>query len=188
MKKFLIITSVAILAVVVLGAVGVIGYASAQTPTPNANQAPGAGWGPGGMMNGNRMRGFRGESGGSRGGMMGNWGEDGYGPMHTSMVEAVAEALGMTTNELQARLDKGETFYAIAQSQGLTDEQIQTLLDQAHDKALDKAVETGTITQEQADWMKEHHDQMWQNGTRAGQSGCMNGGRRGPGSRQNQQP
>jgi hypothetical protein len=41
----------------------------------------------------------------------------------------------------------------------------------AHDKALDKAVEAGLLTQEQADWMDQHMESMW-SGNGAGYGGC----------------
>jgi Protein of unknown function (DUF2680) len=107
-------------------------------------------------------------------GMMGGFGMMGagnYGPMHQYMVEALAEALKLTPEEVQSRIDGGETPWQIAQSQGLSQDQIQQLMLDAHDKALDKAVEAGLLTQEQADWMDQHMESMW-SGDGTGFGGC----------------
>ena len=171
MKKFLVIGGIALAVLMVLAAsvaVFWVGRAYAQTQTPSNPS-----WGPG-----------MGGRGGRDGGMMGGWraGGDHYGPMHEYMIAALAEALGLTPEDLQNRINNGETPYEIAQSQGLTDAQIRDLFDQSHDAALQKAVEAGVVTQEQADWMEQHHEQMWQNGGLTngfgpGAGGCMSGGR-----------
>jgi len=164
MKKILIVSVVVILAVLILG---VAGFAYAQTQTP---PTPGYPYGAGMMRRG----------GGFGMGMMGRWGQDGFGPMHEYMVDAFAEALGMTPEDLQAQIDAGKTPWQVAQSQGLTDEQIRDLMLKAHDKALDAAVAAGVITQEQADWMDSHMEQMWQG--EFGPGNCpMHAGALGPG-------
>jgi predicted lipid-binding transport protein (Tim44 family) len=133
--------------------------------------------------------GWRGGMMGGSGGMMGRYFGDGYGPMHQYMIEALAEALGLTPEELQERINNGETPYQIAEGKGLSEEEVSTLFEEAHDKALDKAVEAGLITQEQADWMDQHHEQMWQNGFGPGPGGCpMGGGGPGRGGRWNTEP
>jgi hypothetical protein len=171
MFKKLLIIGIAFGAVVILS-LGVIGFAYAQTPTPpDGTEIPQWG-GRGGMMGGYW---------GKRGGMMGRQ-EGSYGPMHEYMLAALAEGLGITTEELQTRIEQGETPYQVAQSSGLSDEQITALFDKAHDDALQAAIEAGAVTQEQADRMEQHHEQMWQNGG-PGAGGCMGGGR---GGRQNQ--
>jgi hypothetical protein len=76
------------------------------------------------------------------------------GPLHEYMVKALAEMLGLSTDQLEARLDGGETAYQIALAQGIAAEEIPALLSAARAKALDSAVAAGAITQEQADWMK----------------------------------
>jgi hypothetical protein len=160
MKKFLIIGSIV---GVVLIALGVVGFAFAQSQTPQPGTYPG-GWG---MMGGGRrgMHGY-GMMGGGRGAGQGT-----YGPMHTYMVAALAEKLDLTVDELQAKIDAGERPYDIAKAAGMTDAQIQDLMEQAHDEALKAAVAAGVLTQEQADWMDQHMEQMWQNGDGPGRSG-----------------
>ncbi len=68
--------------------------------------------------------------------MMGN---SGYGSMQQSMLDALAKALHLTPKQLQTRIDNGETPYQIAQSQGLSQEQIQQVMEDAHDQALEQA-------------------------------------------------
>ncbi len=141
-----------IIGVVVVVALGVgAGVALAQSPTRDPGDYPF--WG-GGMMGGGR-------GGHMGGGMMGGYYSDGstYGFMHDDMIAALADGLGMTTEELQARLDAGETLYQIADEQGLTQDEWFTLVDQARETALDNAVAEGIFTEEQAQWMEERMDQ-----------------------------
>lgn len=148
----------------ILAALLVAGIALAQKPTPTA---------PYGV------------------GMMGWRGEDGYGPMHEAMQEAIAEALGITHEELEERIAAGETVWSIAQEKGLSQAEFFQLMSEARSKALAKLVEQGVLTQEQADWMQERMTRMTQRGFGNGIGGCMGvgfgGGRRGPG-RWNTQP
>jgi len=164
MKKVLIGTSLVLVVLVALAAAG-LAFAQSQDPTP----APGFNRGYG-MMGGR--------------GMMG----DGTtGPMHTYMIEALAPRLGLSVEDLQARIDAGETPYQIAQAQGMTDEQIVTLMSEAHTEALQAAVDAGVITQEQADWMSQRMGQMGQNGGRGYRAGGCTGDPQGmgPGMRGN---
>jgi len=132
----------------------------------------GQGYGPGGMMQGNGrggmmqgnsygpggMVGGRGNGYGP-GGMMGRRGLDvarGEGPMHEYMLSAFAEAVNLTAQEVETRLEAGETFKEIALAQGITQDQFPDLVTQVRQAALDAAVADGTITQAQADLMLEH--------------------------------
>jgi len=164
MKKILTVSAIVILAILILG---VAGFAYAQTQTP---PWPDQTYGPGMMRRG-----------GSFGpGMMGRWGAGGYGPMHEYMEDAFAEALGITHDELEAKLDAGETMGSIAQAQGLSDEEIAKLMVDTRAKALEKAVADGVLTQEQADWMSQRMQQMKDAGF--GLGNCpMHGGALGPG-------
>ena len=160
--------------IALIAALALAGFAYAQTQTPpQGNNSFGYGAG----MMGNYGRGMM---GGFGRGMMGN-GSYGYGPMHEYMEEALAKALGITQEDLEAKLAAGETMWTVAQAQGLTDAQISELMTNAHSEALKNAVQAGVITQAQADWMDEHMDQMFSNGV--GPGACHGGtqGRRGPG-------
>jgi hypothetical protein len=99
-------------------------------------------------------------------GMMGLNGEEG--PMHETMVTAVADALGMAPEEIETRHDAGESLWQIAAAEGLSAEEIQDLMFSAHDAALEEAVANGWLTQEQADWMDSHMEQMWEGGSPCG--------------------
>ena len=79
---------------------------------------------------------------------------DGVGPMHDYMEQAMADAVGLSLKEFEARHDAGETFYQIALAEGFTAEEIPALMHDARNKGLDAAAAAGVITQEQADWMK----------------------------------
>lgn len=153
MRKRIII-GISILVVAVLA---VVGFAWARTAYAQTQTPPYPGYGYG--MMGGQYGGF---------GMMGNWD---YGPMHQYMVAGLAEALNLTPEEVQSRIDNGETPWQIAQAQGLSDEQIQQVMLDAHDKALDEAVKAGLLTQEQADWMDQHMESMW-SGNFSGFGGC----------------
>jgi hypothetical protein len=72
------------------------------------------------------------------------------GMLSDSIHAYLAEELGLTTEELAARVDAGETFSQIALSMGLDP---TTIMVEARTAALDQAVVDGLITQEQADWV-----------------------------------
>jgi hypothetical protein len=108
------------------------------------------------------------------GGMM--WG-GGYGPMHTYVVSAFAAELDLTVDEVNTRLQSGETMYQIAIAEGIAEDQIADFLTKVHTAAFDKAVADGALTREQADWMLQRMQTMAQNGY--GFGNCpMHGGAR----------
>lgn len=169
MKKILLVLSGFMMAVVVFSGVG---FAFAQSQTPPTPEYP---YGPGMMAENDGYghgfgRGMMGSYGGHRMmdgyGMMGWNGEEG--PMHEAMVAAVADALGLTPEEIETRHDSGETLWEIADAEGLSTEEIQELMSSAHDAALEDAVANGWLTQEQADWMNSHMEQMWEDGSPCG--------------------
>lgn len=79
------------------------------------------------------------------------------GPMHEAMLNALAEGLGLTRTELDARMAAGETPHTIALAQGLTDEEFWALMQAARATAIAQAVAAGTLTQAQADQMLSHN-------------------------------
>ena len=131
MKK--IVLSLVVVAIIAV-ALGTVGSAYAQSSGPQTTVI-GNGYGP-------RM--------GGRGNGMGT--QDGL--LHDDMIAAYASKLGITVDELNTRLANGETMAEIAYSKGLTFEQFTALRLEVRSLALDQAVKDGTITQEQADWMK----------------------------------
>ncbi len=201
MKKFWIIGTLAALALIVFGVVG-YAYAQSRTPTPTPPAGStgngsgtyrggmmGGGWqGYGGGMMGNGRQGYNGGMmgrgmmgyGASRQGYSGCPMADGdengafvCGPMHDYMINAVAQALGITPQELGTRLQTGDSPWVIAQEKGLTKEQFQEKLTTAFTTALNQAVSAGVITQAQADFMRQHMGAMLTNGFGPGFGGCF---------------
>ncbi len=134
MNKFVIL-----LVIVAVATLGTVGVAYAQAPT----QTPGTGTG---FMGGR----------GSRGGLGGVNTAAGEGILHDYMLAAYATEFNISTADLEARLDGGETMAEIALSEGLTLEQFRTLMVEVRTQAIDQALNDGLLTQAQADWMKLH--------------------------------
>jgi hypothetical protein len=82
------------------------------------------------------------------------------GPLHEYMVKAMADALGISASDFEARRDGGQTAYQIALDLGISADTIPTLLSDARSKALEAAVADKAITQAQADWMKSRGAEM----------------------------
>jgi hypothetical protein len=122
--------------VLLLGAFGGASIAFADEPTPEAEDAPGCGiWGWG-----------RGLLGFGRGGQ---W----------TMFDTAAEALGLTPQQLFTELHAGKSLAEVAEDRGVDMETVQEALSAARDEAMQdaikQAVEDGTMSQEQADWLLE---------------------------------
>lgn len=125
--------------------------------------------------------------------------QNGGGYLHTYMVTALADKLGLKVDDVNARITAGETMYDIAIADGVKAEDFPALMIEVRAQAVSAAVKDGVITQEQADWMNSHGmgrggygtgDCTMQNGTGTGYGpGMMNGNGRGMmgGGWQNQQ-
>ena len=91
------------------------------------------------------------EHGGGRGG-----GGRGFGLVE---LQAAAEALNMTTDELITALRSGKTLEAIATEAGVELQTVQDAISAAHEDELrtriEQGVADGTISQEKADWLLE---------------------------------
>ncbi len=182
---------VAVLALVALGA----GVAYAQTPAAQS------GFGPGWMMGGNAQAGSGYGRMGGRGMMSGSaqtsW--EGMnamhqwmttsGGMHTLVWNALAEKLGMTSDELNTALTGGKTLVQLAEEKGLTRADLVAEIESAHKDSLAQAVKDGVITQAQADtvlaqmagrydWMIDH---MLTGTTSGGMMGRFGGAQNGGG-------
>jgi hypothetical protein len=167
-----LVLSILVVAVIAI-ALGTAGFVSAQAPTPQT-PVPGTGYGMGGGR-------------GARGGMMNQTivAGDQDGILHDAMMAVYAQKLGVTVEDLEARLAKGETMAQIATSKGLTADQFYALMADARSQAIAQAVKNGTLTQAQADWMNQRGGgQMMGNaqGMRGGQ------GMRGAGQGRNADP
>jgi hypothetical protein len=136
MKK--LVMTIVVLAIIAI-TLGSAGYVYAQASNPPV--APGTGYA---TMAGGR---------GGRGGMVAAQNQDGL--MHADMAPVYAEKLGISVEDLNARLANGETMSQIAVSKELTAEEFTALMNDARSQAVDQAVKDGTLTQAQADWMKQ---------------------------------
>lgn len=162
MKKQYILVAILVVAALAVGGAGLV---SAQTETPQSTPFPG--YGPG-MMGGR----------GGFGGMMGGyWAQDSTGLLHDYMIDAFADALNLSPEELESRLAAGETLWQIASSEGFTAEEFSQLWIAARTSALEQAVADGVITQEQADWMIAHMEARQSAGYGPGLGPCGTGAR-----------
>ncbi len=118
--------------------------------------------------------------------------QNGGGYLHTYMVAAFAEKLGLQVDDINARLTAGETMYDIAIAGGVKAEDFPALMIEVRANALSAAVKAGVLTQEQADQMSSrgfgrggmgsgNGDCFMQNGTGAGYGPGMMGNGRGMG-------
>jgi len=165
MKKGLLIGAIVGL---VVGALVVAGYAFAQTPTPVPQFPFGQG------MMGGRQRGGIGQ------GMMGGARVDGqYGPMHEYMEKALAKAMGVTEEELEAAFSEGKTMWQFAEEKGLSAEEFKTVMVEARKTAIAEMVTAGIITQTQAEWMLNRMENRLEQGGFGNCPGMGGFGRRG---------
>lgn len=86
------------------------------------------------------------------------------------MHAAIAEALGVSVDELEAALAAGETPATLALQLGVDFSEVRAAMDAVHGAAIAQAVADGLITQEQANWILSH---------RGGQNGQQGNGVRG---------
>jgi len=74
-------------------------------------------------------------------------------------LEAAAQALGMTADELSSALQSGKTLEQLADEAGVDLQDVQDAIRAAHETELrariEQAVSDGTMTQEKADWLLE---------------------------------
>jgi hypothetical protein len=100
----------------------------------------------GGLGSKGPRRGFRGRLGPDH---------DEVGALHDTMQSALAEALGLSVDELQQQLADGATMRQIIEQQGIDPEALRANLQEARQQAIAEALEEGLITQEQAERMLE---------------------------------
>jgi len=96
------------------------------------------------------------------------------------MLEAAAQALGITADELQTELRNGQTLAQLAQANNTTEQAVIDAALAAAKAQLDQAVAAGTITQAQADAAYA--------GLEAKGANLLSGGRGGRGGRQGEPP
>jgi hypothetical protein len=137
MKKLIAASIVVVVAIAAVG-IGIAAAQSPQPPTPGGGQGFGRGFGPMHLADGDGAE----------------------GPMHEYMVNAMADALGITPADFEARHDAGETAYQMASNLGIPADSIPSLLRDARAKAMNAAAADGVISQEQAEWMKSRAARM----------------------------
>lgn len=136
-KKVLVLAGVVIGVLLLAGLAGATAV-FAQDPTPPADEPA---W-PGNMMG-------LGRGGCWFGGMGRDW----------TAFDAAADALGLTPVELFTELHSGKTLAEIAEEQGVDLEIVQEAVRATRVEAMrariQQAVEDGTMSQEEADWLLE---------------------------------
>lgn len=79
---------------------------------------------------------------------------------------AVAEALGISVEELQVARSEGKTLSDLAEEQGVDQEVVRAAMHAALEEAVQQAVEDGLVTQEQAEEILSHEDHRGPHGER----------------------
>jgi hypothetical protein len=140
-KTLVLLSGATLIALLLAGLVGVTAV-SADEPAPEPEV-------PFGRGGGHRGGGF---GCGMFGGFVGQW----------TTFDTIADTLGLTPVELFTELHGGKTLEEVAEAQGVEMEALQDALKAAQEDAMrqriEQAVEDGTISQEQADWMLEGLD------------------------------
>jgi len=94
----------------------------------------------------------------------------GFGPHGQVALEAAAEALGMTVEELSTQLWGGKTLAELADEAGVDLQDVRDAVEAAQMEAvrdaIAQAVEDGSITQAQADWLLQGLDNGYWGGGR----------------------
>jgi hypothetical protein len=94
---------------------------------------------------------------------------------------ALAKALNLSVEEIQAARDDGTTWAELASQQGASLQALQTAIVDAHKAMIDQALADGAITQAQADALKSHLEAGPGFGFQRGLAQPPQGGMRGPG-------
>jgi hypothetical protein len=98
-------------------------------------------------------------------------------------LQAAAQALGMTTDELITALRSGQTLEQIAEAEGVDFADVEAAIQEAREtefrERIQQAVDAGTITQTHADWLLEGLEQGFIGGSGRG---FHFGGMPGPGT------
>jgi|WetSurMetagenome_2_1015567.scaffolds.fasta_scaffold46654_2 hypothetical protein len=173
MKNILLVSITAL--VIVMATLGTASMVSADSNVPQSPTIIGV------SDQGNPQgRGPRSGTGGS--------GMPGDGLLHDEIVTAFSASVGVSVAEIESRLTAGETLSDIALSKGFTVAEFQTMLKDAHEKAIAAAVVNGDLTQEQADWMFTHGNRMNDNQAGRGIGNGVGTGRGNAGQNRNANP
>ena len=100
------------------------------------------------------------------------------------MHEAIAGALGISVEELEAAQAEGTPLFALAEERGVEMETVRAAMEAVREEAIDQALADGEITQEQADWLRSRpafgQGPMGGNGPFGGRGPCDGEGPHGP--------
>ena len=98
--------------------------------------------------------------GGGHGGPGGRGGHDGLGgPGGQAVMDAAAQALGMTSADLMTELRAGRTLTDLAEAKGVDANTVKQAIVNAKKAEIDAAVQAGRLTADQATQMKQRIDQ-----------------------------
>ena len=152
---------------IVVIALGVTGFVYAQVQAPPTPDYPG-------RPSGGRSSRGHGMMGGYQGYHLTNSGAHlaQGGILHDYMPAALANAFGLTQEELQAKFDAGESSWQIADSLDFSVEEFSALMLDIRSDAINQALTDGVIPQEQADWMLDRMNQMPMYGLETGYGPC----------------
>lgn len=149
-----------------------------QIEAAGFSKFPGAG-----MMSGSMGQFHQGKMGGRMHGMMGGrmngqmaQMQEAMGGMHDQVHGAVAEALGLTAEELTEAVAAGQSHQELADAAGIDITVLNETLLAAKTSALQSMVSDGALTQEQADQMLEHMASMDFAGMHGQKGPMMHGG------------
>jgi hypothetical protein len=82
-------------------------------------------------------------------------------------LENLAVKLNMTVDDLKAAIEEGKTIAEIAESQGISMDELQAEKEETMIARINQAVTDGKLTQEEADkiiaWIKDRPDSAWFN-------------------------
>lgn len=70
------------------------------------------------------------------------------------MPAAMADVLGLSMEDVNAKLASGETFYTFAPSLGYSSDQLPALMDSLRTKAIDLAAAAGVVTADQSAFLR----------------------------------
>lgn len=102
-------------------------------------------------------------------------GQGGYGWMHDYIEQALAAKLGVSEEQVEDQLAAGKSMYQIALDNGIKQDDLANFMNDVHKDAFDQAVKDGLMTQQQADWMLQRMQNMFQNGYGPGNCPMHNG-------------
>lgn len=132
MKKALLISGI-LLAVLAVAGTAFVVYAQNDAPPVDEYSCPGwEAYGQTGFRHGRGMGffNFNNEEGYT---CPGSGANGAFGPMHEAMTAALAEATGLSVEEINERIAAGEHHFEIALDAGLTEEELSALMQSVHE-------------------------------------------------------